>query len=145
MLMWVVLLFLAPGGVWPVQRVRTTQLEMRLEGRRDGVTYLASLVTPSWRPQLSSSAEAFLTPCSWVKLRFSQMEVIVDEQSSSPHKNPQRALQLMPLWGSYLACLPSVQTIGCKLDHFSMVCWNLLPLGHSPSIVNILIPLGSFC
>lgn len=55
------------------------------------------------------------------------------------------SLQLMPLWGRYLARSPLIQPTGCKLDHFSMLCWNLLPLGCSPSVVNILIPPGSFC
>lgn len=51
----------------------------------------------------------------------------------------------MPLWGRYLARSPLIQPTRCKLDHFSMLCWNLLPLGCSPSVVNILIPPGSFC
>lgn len=97
---------------------------------------------------MSSSVEAFLSLHSWGKLRFSQMDLIVDEQSSSPpYKIPPKwdLFPLMPLWGRYLARSPLIQPTGCKLDHFSMLCWNLLPLGRSPSVVNILIPLGSFC
>lgn len=51
----------------------------------------------------------------------------------------------MPLLGSYLACLPYVQTTGCKLDHFSMLCWNLHGLTYCPSVINTLIPSEIFC
>lgn len=86
----------------------------------------------------------FLRLHSWLKERPSQMEVIVEE-SSFPCRIPQRALRIMPLLGSYLACLPYVQTTGCKLDHFSMLCWNLHELTYCPSVINILIPSESFC
>lgn len=73
--------------------------------------------------------------------------MIVDEQSSSPpYKIPLSGNSpANATLGRYLACSPWIQPTGCKLDHFSMLCWNLLQLGYSPSVVNILIPPGSFC